>query len=434
MKLSVWLENAQQPVGTLERAPDKSLRFTYSPNAAYPISLSMPVREEPYSDAACLGYFGNLLFEGEELERVVAAHGVDRDDIGNLLYHLGADCPGAVSVTPEGTGPGKRPGRFPDDYEEISRDQMTTIVGSLHRHGRLPDTNRDPSPLAGVQPKMAVVFRNGTFYQPRDGSRAPTTHILKVSPAKDLFQSRYEATLLGFATKIGLATADTEFCSFAVGSNDVGAILSTRFDRTIEDTQISRVHSEDFCQALGLPGHLKYERKAVGQDRRFSAAAVGRLAASMAVPAQFQMAFLSQTLFNLAVGNTDNHAKNHSILYRGTHGELAPLYDAVPITIDPNWTHHLAFNIGSASWSEDVTVPALEEFMRHLGLVRPTFGPKWRDLLCRIGKEGVAYFRAEGGKHLADGIGAQMDVLQQATGLNLSLPELDYFPRPVRDQ
>jgi hypothetical protein len=27
-----------------------------------------------------------------------------------------------------------------------------------------------------------------------------------------------------------------------------------------------------------------------------------------------------------------------------------------------------------------------------------------------------------------------MDVLQQATGLNLSLPELDYFPRPVRDQ
>jgi len=434
MKLDVWLETTDMPVGALERADDKSLRFTYSATADTPISVSLPLRHEPYSDAACVAYFGNLLFEGEELERIVAVHGLDRDDIGHLLYHLGADCPGAVSITPEGTGPGKRPGNFPDDYEEINEGHLQSIVASLHRHGRLPEKERDPSPVAGVQPKIAIVYHEGQFYRPREGSRAPTTHILKVSPRKDRNLAQYEAALLNFASSIKIAAAETEYLPFNADGEAIGAVLSTRFDRQVSGAMISRLHCEDFCQALGLSKSLKYERGAGREDLRFSAQAVGQLALSAKVPAKFQVDFFTQTLFNLAIGNTDNHGKNGSILYRGTHGELAPLYDVVPITIDPDYTHELAFRIGGATWTEDVTVPCLEALMRDLGFVRPKFNDRWEKLLRRIADRGVPYFEKHGGKRLADGIAAQLSVLQVATGLDLNIPQRDYFPRPVRDR
>lgn len=435
MKLDVWLEGKMTPVGTLERLADKTLRFTYSADATLPISASMTVRQESYGDAACVAYFGNLLFEGQALEHVVAAHGLDRDDIGSLLYHLGTDCAGAISITPEGTGPGKYPGRFPHDYEEIDHNRMRAIITSLHRHGRLPDGERDPSPVAGIQPKLAVVYHDKKFYQPKVGSKAPTTHILKVSPRSDLAIAKYEAALLGFAATIDIVSAETQFLEF-IGDDgeEIGAVLSTRFDRRVDDSCISRLHCEDFCQALGLSKVLKYERNAQRDDLRFSAKAIGRIASQSAVPANFQIDFFKQTLFNLAVGNTDNHAKNGTILYRGKYGVLAPLYDVVPITINPHFTHQLAFKIGDAEWTEDVTVDNIEKFMGDIGFGRKKFEMRWLDFLSHIAKEGVPYFAAQGGKPLADGIAAQLTVLQEALKLNLDIPGRDYFPRPIRDQ
>ena len=139
MRLEVWMEAHATPVGILERRDDKSLAFAYAPGSAPDrrISMSLPVRDAPYGDAACVAFFGNLLFEGRELDRVMAAHGLDRDDIGGLLYHLGADCPGAISVTPQGSGPGKRPGVFPDDYEALDQPRLLGIVRSLHFSGHL---------------------------------------------------------------------------------------------------------------------------------------------------------------------------------------------------------------------------------------------------------------------------------------------------------
>jgi serine/threonine-protein kinase HipA len=86
MKLYVGLESIELPIGTLERKADKSLFFSYSASSEEGrLSLSMPVREEPYTDADCSAFFGNLLFEGAELERVRDAHRLDRDDIGGTV-------------------------------------------------------------------------------------------------------------------------------------------------------------------------------------------------------------------------------------------------------------------------------------------------------------------------------------------------------------
>ena len=187
MKMDVWMEAQATRVGVLERADDKSLTFTYDVGGGdvTRISLSMPVTDQPYGDAACRGFFENLLFEGSQLDRVLDSYKLDRGDTGALLYHLGADCPGAISITPAGSGPAKRPGVFPDDYDAISDDHLLAIVRSLHIERRLLDEHRDPSPLAGVQGKIAVVYRDGIYYLPKVGRRAPTTHIHKVSPQGD---------------------------------------------------------------------------------------------------------------------------------------------------------------------------------------------------------------------------------------------------------
>lgn len=441
MKLDVWMERVGIPVGTLERLDDKTLRFTYSADAIASgdpdcrISIALPLRDEAYGDAASVAFFSNLLFEGRGLDTVVDAHGIDRDDYGLLLYHLGADCPGAISVRPEGAGPGKRPGLFPQDYVEIAQKKMAVLVSSLHFDGTLPKDSPDPSPVAGVQPKLALVFHEDRFFLPKEGSGAPTTHILKVSPRKDPHLTCHEAALLSLAADIGLDVSHAERRVFhdEETSADIETILSTRFDRVFEEGRITRLHSEDLCQALGLPRRLKYEREATKEGRRFSAAAVGELAAQVAAPAQFQLRFFEQTLFNLAVGNTDNHAKNSSIIYRGAAGELAPLYDVVPVTIDDRYTHQFSFDLGRARFVEDLTEEDLLDAMSDIGFAKPRLSGPWIKLLRRVADPGIATLANRGGKRLADGIAAQMQVVCEALGHNLPVPERDYFPRAVRD-
>jgi len=285
VRMDVWIEGRDSPVGKLSRNDDCSLSFAYANEVApeHRLSLSLRLRTEAYSDADCRGYFANLLFEGPQLERILDSFRLERGDVGALLWHLGADAPGAVSVTPEGSGPGKTPGDFPQDYALLAEDRLNEIVLSLHLHKRLPDDARDPSPVAGVQGKIAVVAQDGRFYLPKPGSRAPTTHILKVSPVDDPQITRNEVALLKIAQTCRIEVADCQSLEFDLQGRHIHALLSTRFDREVRiadgSGQISRVHVEDFCQALGLPPTLKYERNSANPDHRFSAAAVQRIGA-----------------------------------------------------------------------------------------------------------------------------------------------------------
>ena len=190
---------------------------------------------------------------------------------------------------------------------------------------------------------------------PKEGSRAPTTHILKVSPNFDPDITRHETVLLQIAAQIGIDAADSRDFFFETGGIRVNALLSKRFDREVRITDgsgtIHRRHAEDFCQALGLPPSLKYERDALDPQRRFSAAAVNTILARTTVPALARRDFLAQTLFNLLVGNTDNHGKNTSLLHQGRTVRLAPLYDVVPVFMDRRVTHELSFRHGAACFA-----------------------------------------------------------------------------------
>lgn len=385
-RLDVYLEAVPEPIGQLSSEPDGDVSFRYVTDAIpHAISVSLPVRDEPFGDVAARGFFSNLLFENEMRDQVMQRHGIAERDIVGLLTHLGADCPGAISCVPEGAPPGKRPGRLDIDYDALDDAPVVSeampandlditplpvggavarIMASLRDHRRLPPDCDDPSPLAGVQGKVALaVLPGGRLGLPKPGSGAPTTHILKVPRASAMFSVADEhlATRL-MARALRHPVAHTRI----LGEGSLQGLLVTRFDRTVMEGRVHRVHQEDFCQALGFGHTLKYERNGV-EGRAFTATAIGGLLRATRVPALARQAFFEITLANMVLGNSDNHAKNHALLYTTAKPDLAPAYDVDPVLLDAGVTHEMSFRIGRARMADDVSRDDLDEFMTALG-------------------------------------------------------------------
>lgn len=67
---------------------------------AVPISLTLPLRPEPYVSEGLHPYFENLLPEGWLLELATKKLKVGKDDAFGLLIATCADCVGAVEIFP----------------------------------------------------------------------------------------------------------------------------------------------------------------------------------------------------------------------------------------------------------------------------------------------------------------------------------------------
>src|SRR5205814_4236640 len=95
VSLDVRLDGFAEPAGVLVRNEQAALVFAYTPTYlaradALPLSLSLPLTDEPYGDIVTRAFFDNLLQEREgALGEVMAREGLGRDDIAGLLLHLG---------------------------------------------------------------------------------------------------------------------------------------------------------------------------------------------------------------------------------------------------------------------------------------------------------------------------------------------------------
>ena len=452
--LDVYLEAGREPIGQLSSEPDGDMSFRYVTDAIpHPISASLPIREEPFGDVVVRGFFSNLLFENEMRDHVMQRHGIAERDIVGLLAHLGADCPGAISCVPEGAPPGKRPGRLDIDYDVLDgtpvvpeaapandfditplpvEDMMIRLMASLRDNRRLPADINDPSPLAGVQGKVALaVLPNGRLGFPKPGSGAPTTHVLKVPRAGTMASVACEHLATRLMARVqGHPVAQTRI----LGEGSLQGLLITRFDRKVTEGQVHRVHQEDFCQALGLGHTLKYERYGVGA-RAFTAAAIGGLLKATRVPALARQAFFEITLTNMVLGNSDNHAKNHALLYTAARPELAPAYDIDPVLLDAGVTHEMSFRIGRARMADDVGRDDLIAFMAALGARR--FVRAQENRVASIAQAMVqeaADLPRPVGKGLCDAIRQQAYHLSANLELDLDVPEFDAVPvnRPAQ--
>jgi serine/threonine-protein kinase HipA len=148
-------------------------------------------------------------------------------------------------------------------------------------------------------------------------------------------------------------------------AGNVSFLLVERYDRRRhEDGSITRLHQEDFCQALSVPPELKYEE----EGGPGTLASLGLIDRATARPAADRLNFIRMMIFHYLVGNADAHAKNYALLYRGRVPDLAPLYDVVCTAAYPRLAKKLAMAIG------DRAVPDTIDLKQWLTLVPETRG------------------------------------------------------------
>lgn len=320
------------------------------------LSVSLPLRPEPFTGARVRNWFCNLLPEGAIREAVTARLRLaDRDDFA-LLAAIGGECAGAVAVFPADAA------RATPEDGETDLDTLLYLQGDDAGEGAwaLLGTPIRLS-LAGAQDKIAVVREaDGRLHLPQ--IHEFSTHILKPDSRRYRGLRDLEALGLTLARAVGLSAASATPLEVAGRP----ALLIERFDRETDDEgAVHRLHQEDMCQALGYPGELKYQSQG-GPGLAQCAALLRRLALGAATV----QGFLDWVVFNALIGNADAHAKNLALLCDRTgRRRLAPLYDLVPTLALPESLvdRTPALRIGAAEKVDSISTDDWRTFARDTG-------------------------------------------------------------------
>lgn len=99
-----------------------------------------------------------------------------------------------------------------------------------------------------------------------------------------------------------------------------------RFDRRKVGTRVERLHQESLASISGLTGFGNQADQFV---------LLTALRAVVADPTQETIEFLKRDVLNLALRNTDNHARNTAVQTCDGMTRLSPLFDFAPMYLDP---------------------------------------------------------------------------------------------------
>ncbi len=321
-------------------------------------------------DQAVADFFGGYLPEGTGLDSLAGEVGVSTFDVFGMLEHVGADLPGALIV---GTG------RDAHDPEPLHADELPGLLDRAAGYA----TGGGGSALPGFQRKLTLTRKDGRWW--KGNGTWPTTHILKPAPERLPIIVRAEAWVLDLSRTVGLTTFDSHLEQ--VDGRTV--LVIERYDRTIAGDGIAtRMHQEDAAQALGLPwrGEEKFEQQNSGATLDAIADLLDRDRPVTARDEPDRLQLLRYVTLGLAVGNTDAHAKNYSILRPRTgRARLAPLYDTVPLSLLPDGRQQLALRINGCVWGGWATTTDLVDEAHAWGIHRATAAAAVADTLDRLG-------------------------------------------------
>lgn len=330
---------SQDDAGALSYAYDPGYLAAKAPRA---ISFSMPLQEKAYEDRVTRPFFSGLLPDEGARRKLAGALGISSGNAFGLLEVIGGECAGALSLYPAGQTP---PSSDDDGVEKLSPERLEEIIGKLRERPLLGGEDGVRLSLAGAQDKLAVCIERDAIWLAKGGR--PTTHILK--PFIQTLDGTVENELfcLRLAARLKLPAS-------SVDMRRVGAIpflLVERYDRHRQkDGTITRLHQEDFCQALSVPPELKYEEEGGPGIER----CLDLLSRASARPAADRLAFIRMLIFHYLVGNADAHGKNYALLYRDKVPELAPLYDVVCTAAYPRLANKLAMKIGARNVADTI--------------------------------------------------------------------------------
>lgn len=382
MRLNVFREWDQtyELVGSIGFEED-SLSFSYasdyltsSRNCA--ISLSLPLREEPFGEREASPFFAGLAPEGD-MRRLVA-EAIHSESPGQILARLNNESIGSLVFST-----GERIERQ-GEYSEVSldeliqlRDEPKKVSFDMGMASRLS--------LAGAQSKVGLYHAGNDpttgWFAPSETN--PTTHIVKTPDAAFPDQTVNEALCLETARRCGFDVADWSLIPLPGGEP---LLAVRRFDRVIDEAEADghrlalprRLHQEDFCQATALMPDMKYEPTG-GNYLARCCSAISRASRD---PFGDRAYLLQSLFFDYLIGNCDNHLKNRSIIWDASWRtrSLSPLYDITCTTIYPNIYLEMGMALCPSRRISDVVEDDINNAIQSVGIPLQMGRDFYRDL------------------------------------------------------
>ena len=379
--LIVYL-NAER-VGILEQDDSGLMQFSYNQAwldkpGAMPLSRSLPLQNEVFPGKKARPFFAGILPEEEPRKKIAEILGISDTNDFAMLERIGGECAGAVSLLPEGVAP-----TDPESvrHRELSEPELRQIIAELPGRPLMVGTDGLRLSLAGAQDKLPIIVHNNGICLPLGDT--PSTHILKPDPDRFPGLAANEIFCMTLGQAVGLNASNTEYR--LIGKKP--CILIQRYDRaTDEDGSTTRLHQEDFCQALGFPPERKYQAEGgpklsdcISLLRDWSTAPV------LDIPD-----FINSLIFNVLIGNADAHGKNYSLLYSGSERRLSPYYDLVSTVAWPGLSRNLAMKIGGSESVNAFTIGDWKKMAKKSGLgwpmIRERIAESCHSVLNELGK------------------------------------------------
>lgn len=255
-------------------------------------------------------FFSNLLPEGHLRRYLAALAGVKSQREFFLLWALGKDLPGALTVQAAGSA----------SWPPETLSSSAPVSGGQERQADLLRFS-----LAGVQLKFsAVMGAHGGLTIPAEGIGG--SWIVKLPSAQYARVPENEFSMMTLARQVGIDVPEFDLVdldrieNIPTGIDRIGetAFIIRRFDRGADGKP---VHIEDFAQVFGVWPEDKYDRASARNIADVIASECG-----MADVAEF----IRRLVFNTLIGNADMHLKNWSLIYPDQRkARIAPAYDFV---------------------------------------------------------------------------------------------------------
>ena len=252
-------------------------------------------------------FFSNLLPEGAMRKYLAERAGVNPEREFFLLWVLGQDLPGAVSIRPANGE------AFPPNVNEPMERENSKRERALRFS------------LAGVQLKFSAIKQaTGGLTVPADGAGGSWIVKLPSSTYKSVPENEF--SMMELARQIGMDVPENKLIGIdeienlpeGIGQYGNKAFAIKRFDRRDDG---SSVHIEDFAQVFGRYPQDKYKK-----------ASLRNIANVISIEGQESdiAEFIRRVVFNALIGNADMHLKNWSLIYNDPRiASIAPVYDFV---------------------------------------------------------------------------------------------------------
>ncbi|WP_068305221.1 type II toxin-antitoxin system HipA family toxin [Pararhodobacter sp. CCB-MM2] len=307
-----------EPIGTLTHVGGEKSVFafsdTYIDNADRP-TLGLGFKDQ-YGDLITdfrpiklklSPFFSNLLPEGHLRRYLAGLAGIHKQREFFLIWALGRDLPGAVTVEPSD-------GEAWPSVADLGEAEEEKLQENMLRFS-----------LAGVQLKFsAITNASGGLTIPASGVGGGW--IVKLPSYEYRGVPENEFSMMTLARTVGIDVPAIDLVDVgAIGNLPAGidrlgdkAFIVERFDRRDDGTS---VHIEDFAQVYGVYADDKYKK-----------ASFRNIASVIATESDHAdvAEFIRRLTFNTLIGNGDMHLKNWSLIYPDQRqAKLSPAYDFV---------------------------------------------------------------------------------------------------------